>query len=68
VTVVALSEEHGLLDLERTGWRPRVGERVRIVPDHVCVSVNLQDRLVVVDPASGINESWDLEARGRASA
>jgi D-serine deaminase-like pyridoxal phosphate-dependent protein len=68
VTVVALSEEHGLLDLERTGWRPSVGDRVRIVPDHVCVSVNLQDRLVVVDPAAGTNESWDLEARGRAPA
>lgn len=67
VRVVALSEEHGMLDLTATDWRPRVGDRVRVVPDHVCVSVNLQDRVVVLrddeDPAT-----WPLEARGRLRA
>lgn len=45
VLVRGLSEEHGLLDLSRTDWRPRVGERVRVVPNHACASVNLHDRL-----------------------
>lgn len=63
VPVVALSEEHGILDLEGTEWRPRVGERVRIVPNHVCVSVNLQDRLLV--SRGDAAEVWPLEARGR---
>jgi D-serine deaminase-like pyridoxal phosphate-dependent protein len=63
VPVVALSEEHGMLDLSGTSWRPRVGERVRVVPNHVCVSVNLQDRLLVVDHDTV--EVWPLEARGR---
>lgn len=45
VLVRGLSEEHGLLDLSRTDWRPRVGERVRVVPNHSCASVNLHDRL-----------------------
>lgn len=45
VVVKAMSEEHGMLDLSRTSWRPRIGDRVRIVPNHVCVSVNLHDRL-----------------------
>jgi D-serine deaminase-like pyridoxal phosphate-dependent protein len=67
VKVVALSEEHGMLDLGETDWRPRVGERVRIVPDHVCVSVNLQDRVLVLDPEGGL-EPWPLEARGRLPA
>jgi D-serine deaminase-like pyridoxal phosphate-dependent protein len=70
VKVVALSEEHGMLDLTGTGWRPRVGERVRIVPDHVCVSVNLQDRLLVLNaevPGDG-PEVWPLDARGRTPA
>jgi D-serine deaminase-like pyridoxal phosphate-dependent protein len=48
VVVKGMSEEHGLLDLSGTGWRPRVGERVRIVPNHVCVSVNLHDRVWAV--------------------
>ncbi len=45
VPVSALSEEHGILDLGQTGWRPRVGDRVRVVPNHVCVSVNLQEEV-----------------------
>jgi D-serine deaminase-like pyridoxal phosphate-dependent protein len=31
VVVRSLSEEHGLLDLSGTEWRPRVGERVQVV-------------------------------------
>ena len=50
VRVASVSEEHGVLDLSTTDWRPAVGERVRIVPNHVCVSVNLQDRLLAFDP------------------
>lgn len=64
VEVAALSEEHGVLDLSQTQWQPVVGERVHIVPNHVCVSVNLQDRLLVDAGAGGV-ESWALEARGR---
>lgn len=63
VEVVALSEEHGMLDLGSTTWRPAVGTRVRIVPNHVCVSVNLQDRLLV-ESADGL-EAWPREGRGR---
>ncbi len=50
VRIIGVSEEHGILDLSGTTWRPAVGERVRIVPNHVCVSVNLQDRLLAFDP------------------
>lgn len=63
VTVSGLSEEHGILDLSRTAWRPRVGERVRIVPNHVCVSANLQDALWAWDGER--LERWEQEARGR---
>lgn len=63
VTVSRLSEEHGILDLSRTEWRPRVGERVRIVPNHVCVSVNLQRRLYGMR-GDRIESDWVPEARG----
>jgi D-serine deaminase-like pyridoxal phosphate-dependent protein len=64
VTVSGLSEEHGILDLSGTRWRPRVGERVRIVPNHVCVSANLQDALWAWD--GDRLERWEQEARGRS--
>lgn len=63
VVVAGLSEEHGVLDLSGTDWRPTIGERVRIVPNHVCVSVNLQDRLLVSD--GGAHRFLVPEARGR---
>jgi D-serine deaminase-like pyridoxal phosphate-dependent protein len=63
VVVASLSEEHGVLDLGDSGWRPTIGERVRIVPNHVCVSVNLQDRLVA--QGDGIFSLLPLEGRGR---
>jgi D-serine deaminase-like pyridoxal phosphate-dependent protein len=67
IVVRALSEEHGILDLSGTAWRPRIGERVRVVPNHVCVSVNLQERLWGVR-GGGIVTEWDVTGRGRAPA
>ncbi|MEX2529646.1 MAG: alanine racemase [Gemmatimonadota bacterium] len=63
VVVARVSEEHGILDLSGSSWRPRVGERIRIVPNHVCVSVNLQDRLLA--PGAGGVREIPLEGRGR---
>jgi D-serine deaminase-like pyridoxal phosphate-dependent protein len=64
VVVKGVSEEHGLLDLSGTEWRPRIGERVRIVPNHVCVSVNLQERMYGVR-RDEVVEVWNVAARGR---
>ncbi len=63
VTLAGLSEEHGVLDVSRSSWVPAIGDRVRIVPNHVCVSVNLQDALLAKDGA--IHTLLALEARGR---
>ncbi len=63
VVVSGLSEEHGILDLSRTDWRPQVGDRVRIVPNHVCVSVNLHPR-IYGGRGESIERAWDVVARG----
>ncbi len=63
VVVKGVSEEHGVLDLSKSDWQPRVGDLVRVLPNHVCVSVNLQDDLLVLVDDS--LERWPLEARGR---
>jgi D-serine deaminase-like pyridoxal phosphate-dependent protein len=63
VVVRGLSEEHGLLDLSGTEWRPRVGDRVRVVPNHVCASVNLHERLWAVR-GDEVEHSWAVTARG----
>lgn len=64
VVVSALSEEHGTLDLSNTSWRPCVGDRVRIVPNHVCIVVHLNDVLYAVDEEL-VQGVWPVAARGR---
>ncbi len=45
--IAKLSEEHGVISVE-PGESFRVGERVRILPNHACIVSNLHDRLVAV--------------------
>lgn len=67
VTVARMSEEHGILDLTGSRWRPRVGDRVRIVPNHVCIVVHLNDTIFGVRD-DRIVSSWAVDARGRGQA
>ena len=60
----AFAEEHGFLDLSRTNQRPNVGEVVRIIPNHVCVVVNMVDQLIAVR-RNEIVDVVPVAARGR---
>lgn len=42
--VAKLTEEHAQVDVSGSARRPRVGERVTVIPNHVCPVVNLFDR------------------------
>lgn len=64
VTVERMSEEHGILDLTRTTWRPRVGDLVRLVPNHVCIVVHLNDSIYGVR-RDVVEARWPVSARGR---
>jgi D-serine deaminase-like pyridoxal phosphate-dependent protein len=64
VTVQRMSEEHGILDLKDSDWRPEVGEQVRIVPNHVCVVVHLNDVMYGVR-GDVVETTWPVAARGR---
>lgn len=64
VTVSRLSEEHGILDLRETNWRPAVGDRVRVVPNHVCVAVHLHEVIYGIR-GDQLETSWPVTARGR---
>jgi len=64
VRVTRMSEEHGVLDLSRTPWRPRVGDQVRVIPNHVCIVTHLNDRVVGLRGGKVVEE-YAVEARGR---
>lgn len=67
VLVTRMSEEHGILDISRSSFRPRIGDLVRIVPNHVCISVHLFDEIVGVR-GQAVETSWPVAARGRGPA
>lgn len=62
--IAQFAEEHGFLDLSGSNERPVVGEIVRVVPNHVCVVVNMVDRLITVRGDKLIGE-LPVAARGR---
>ncbi len=64
--IKGFSEEHGFLDLSACGQKPEGGEIVRVVPNHVCVVVNMVDRLVTVRGTEIIGE-LPVAARGKIS-
>ncbi len=67
VVVERMSEEHGVLDLSKTSWRPKVGDLVRVIPNHVCIVVHLND--VAHGIRGGVVETrWAIEARGRGDS
>jgi D-serine deaminase-like pyridoxal phosphate-dependent protein len=64
IVVTRMSEEHGVLDLSGTDWRPRVGDQVRLVPNHVCIVTHLFDAAVAVE-GGAVAGRLSIDARGR---
>jgi D-serine deaminase-like pyridoxal phosphate-dependent protein len=62
--LVALSEEHGIVELDGDGPGPGVGERLSVLPNHVCPAVNLHDRMVV-HRGGDLVATWPVLARRR---
>jgi D-serine deaminase-like pyridoxal phosphate-dependent protein len=58
-----LTEEHGMLRV-MAGDAPKVGDTLRIVPNHVCSTVNLHDEVDFVDEY-GATERVVVVARGK---
>ena len=64
--VTRLTEEHGQVDVSRCARRPRVGERLTVLPNHICPCVNLQDAFWWIEEDGSISQ-FDVDARGKLS-
>ena len=40
-----MNEEHGFIDMSHEAAEFRVGDRVRVIPNHICVAVNLHEKV-----------------------
>lgn len=62
--IAAFAEEHGFLDLSGSAAKPQIGEVVSVVPNHVCVVVNMVDEVIAVR-GEEIVGPMPVAARGR---
>ncbi len=57
-----MNEEHGYV--KHAGHTRKVGDRVRVLPNHICVAVNLQERIYGVR-GDQVVETWTVDGRGK---
>ncbi len=62
--VERLSEEHGNLNIARSPRAYRVGERLEIIPNHVCTTVNMHNRIYGVR-GERVETVWEVSGRGK---
>ena len=60
----ALSEEHGHVHVPPGRAAPKVGERVTVIPNHVCVVTNLTDRVYAARQGR-VETFYEVAARGK---
>jgi len=60
-TMRKLNEEHGYVEINGAA---RVGEKVWVVPSHVCATVNLHDE-IWYGRRGRVDGSWRVAARGK---
>lgn len=59
-----LSEEHGHLNISSSAHTYRVGERLAIIPNHVCTTVNMHNRIYGVR-GERVETLWEVAGRGK---
>ncbi len=59
-----MNEEHGFIDLHDAGRAFAIGDRVRIIPNHICVAVNLHEQMYGLR-GDTVEEVWRVEGRGK---
>lgn len=62
--ITALSEHHATVVWPDGQELPALGTRLRVIPNHVCVAVNLVDTVAVVSNGRVVDR-WDVAARGK---
>jgi D-serine deaminase-like pyridoxal phosphate-dependent protein len=66
IAIEDLSEEHGHLDTTRSSRIPGLGQRLQVIPNHICPVMNLHDIVYGVQDQRVIC-TWNVAARGKVN-
>ena len=59
-----MNEEHGYIDVRGCDRRFEIGERLHIIPNHICVAVNLHERVYGIRGET-VEDIWEVAGRGK---
>ena len=59
-----MNEEHGYVDIAGCSRKFEIGERLHIIPNHICVAVNLHERMYGIRDGE-VEEVWEVTGRGK---
>jgi D-serine deaminase-like pyridoxal phosphate-dependent protein len=64
IEFTSMSEEHGHVDLGSSNYAPKIGDRLSIIPNHVCASVNMHDS-IYFHRNGYVEGQWSVLGRGK---
>ena len=64
ITPFEIHEEHYCMEVESDGPVPRLGDRLELLPSHICATANLYDEFHVFSGPDFV-ERWPITGRGR---
>lgn len=64
VKLVRAYEEHGVLEIDTSKGNLKIGDKLEIIPNHVCPVVNLFDELIGIRNDI-VETTWKVSARGK---
>lgn len=59
-----MNEEHGFVDVRAVDRTFSIGDRVRVIPNHICVAMNLHEQVYGIRNEK-VESVWRVEARGK---
>ena len=63
-SIYMMNEEHGYLDISQCDPSPQIGDRLRVIPNHVCGCINMHDEIYGVR-GDEVEVVWQIQARGK---
>ncbi len=59
-----MNEEHGFVDIRKVSRTFDIGDRARIIPNHICVAMNLHECVYGIR-GDTVEQVWRVEGRGK---